>query len=156
MNATAEPTPKVVSEREWREALDAMLTKEKALTRTRDALAAERRRLPMTKIERSYLFDGADGQVSLLDLSNGQPQLLLYHFMFAPGVHGWPSAGCTGCSMFVDNIGQFAVTHLGARGVSFALVSLAPFASVEAYRKRMSGRTAGSHQRTTLSMSIWG
>jgi predicted dithiol-disulfide oxidoreductase (DUF899 family) len=115
--------PKVVAEREWRQALDAMLTKEKALTRTRDALAAERRRLPMTKIEKSYVFDGADGQVSLLDLFDGRPQLLLYHFMFAPGVHGWPSAGCPGCSMFVDNIGQFAVPHLSARGVSLALVS---------------------------------
>jgi len=62
MNATAKPMPKVVAEREWRQALDAMLTKEKALTRTRDALAAERRRLPMTKIEKSYLFDGADGR----------------------------------------------------------------------------------------------
>src|SRR5262249_60805814 len=65
MNATAEPMPKVVAEREWRQALDAMLTKEKALTRTRDALAAERRRLPMVKIEKSYVFDGADGQMSL-------------------------------------------------------------------------------------------
>jgi len=138
MDATAEPMPKVVAEREWRQALGVMLAKEKALTRTRDALAAERRRLPMTKIEKSYLFDGADGQVSLLDLFEGRPQLLLYHFMFAPGVHGWPSAGCPGCSMFVDNIGQFAVPHLSARGVSLALVSLAPFASVEAYRKRMS------------------
>jgi predicted dithiol-disulfide oxidoreductase (DUF899 family) len=138
MNATAEPMPKVVAEREWRQALDAMLTKEKALTRTRDALAAERRRLPMTRIEKSYVFDGADGQVSLPDLFDGRPQLLLYHFMFAPGVRGWPSAGCPGCSMFVDNIGQFAMPHLSARGVSLALVSLAPFASVEAYRKRMS------------------
>src|SRR5690242_2380585 len=138
MNSTAEPMPEVVAEREWRQALDAMLAKEKALTRTRDALAAERRRLPMMKIEKSYVFDGADRQVTLLDLFEGRRQLLLYHFMFAPGVHGWPTAGCPGCSMFLDNIGQFTPVHLAARGVSLAVVSRAPLASIEAYRKRMS------------------
>src|ERR1700741_2955881 len=130
--------PPIVSAEEWAVAREKLLVKEKAATRAHDALAAERCRLPMVLIDKKYHFDGPNGRASLLDLFNGQPQLLLYHFMFAPGVHGWPSAGCPGCSMFVDNIGQFAVTHLGARGVSFALVSLAPFASVEAYRKRMS------------------
>jgi predicted dithiol-disulfide oxidoreductase (DUF899 family) len=75
--------------------------------------------------------------VSLLDLFEGRPQLLLYHFMFAPGVHGWPDAGCPGCSMFLDNIGQFTPVHLKARGVSLAVVSRAPLANIEAYRKRM-------------------
>jgi len=138
MQSTAEPMPMVVSEGEWRVASDALLAKEKALTAARDALAAERRRLPMVKVDRPYIFDGADGEASLLDLFEGRPQLLLYHFMFAPGVNGWPSAGCPGCSMFTDNIGQFAPAHLNARGVSLALVSRAPLATLEAYRKRMS------------------
>jgi predicted dithiol-disulfide oxidoreductase (DUF899 family) len=138
MASTAEPMPMVVSENEWRVASEALLAKEKALTRARDALAAERRSLPMVKVEKRYVFDGAEGEVSLLDLFEGRPQLLLYHFMFAPGVNGWPSAGCPGCSMFTDNIGQFAPAQLNARGVSLALVSRAPLANIAAYRKRMS------------------
>jgi predicted dithiol-disulfide oxidoreductase (DUF899 family) len=129
--------PEIVSEAQWRKAHDALLAKEKALTKARDALAAERRRLPMTKVERAYMFEGAEGEVSLSDLFDGRPQLLLYHFMFAPTVHGWPAAGCPGCSMFTDNIGQFAAEHLSARGVSLALVSRAPLANIQAYRKRM-------------------
>jgi predicted dithiol-disulfide oxidoreductase (DUF899 family) len=137
MTQKAESAPMVVSEAEWRAASDALLVKEKALTRRRDALAAERRRAPMVRIEKPYAFEGAGGEVSLLDLFEGRPQLLLYHFMFAPGVHGWPSAGCPGCSMFTDNIGQFTAPHLNARGVSLALVSRAPLANIEAYRQRM-------------------
>ena len=137
MPPPAEPMPPVVSADEWRAASDALLAKEKALTRARDALAAERRKLPMVKVEQQYLFDGVDGAVSLFELFEGRPQLLLYHFMFAPGVDGWPSAGCPGCSMFTDNIGQFTPAHLSARGVSLALVSRAPLANIEAYRKRM-------------------
>ena len=130
--------PRVVSGEEWRRAREALLIKEKELTDARDALAAERRRLPMVRIDRRYLFDGPDGEVSLLDLFEGRSQLLLYHFMFAPGVDGWPSAGCPGCSMFTDNIGQFARVHLCARSVSFAVVSRAPIDNIETYRKRMS------------------
>ena len=92
----------------------------------------------MARVEKSYVFDGPDGEVSLLELFEGRAQLLLYHFMFAPGVDGWASAGCPGCSMFTDNIGQFAPAHLNARGVSLALVSRAPLANIEAYRQRMS------------------
>src|SRR5262249_4877876 len=115
-----------------------VLGKEKELSGARDALAGERRRLPMFRVEKDYVFEGPKGAVRLLDLFEGRPQLLLYHFMFAPGVHGWPTAGCPGCSMFLDNIGQFTPTHLKAHGVSFAVVSLAPLANLEAYRKRMS------------------
>lgn len=104
--------PNVVSQAEWDAARLAFLAKEKEMTRARDALAAERRRLPMVRIEKKYVFDGPNGKVSLLDLFEGRPQLIVYHFMFAPGVHGWPTAGCPGCSMFTDNIGQFALTHL--------------------------------------------
>ena len=138
MPLTPTAFPKVVSASEWQQAHDAQLAKEKAWTRAKDALAAERRRLPMVKIETPYTFDGPSGPVTLLDLFEDRPQLLLYHFMFAPNAHGWPNAGCPGCSMFVDNIGQFTPAHLNARGVSLALVSLAPIEKVEAYRQRMS------------------
>jgi predicted dithiol-disulfide oxidoreductase (DUF899 family) len=131
------PLPPIVSEAEWRAARGALLVKEKALTRQLDALAAERRRLPMTRIEQDYAFESTDGPVSLAGLFDGRPQLLLYHFMFAPGVHGWPDAGCPGCSMYTDNLGQFTPTHLAHRGVSLALVSRAPLANIQAYRARM-------------------
>ena len=127
--------PNVVSPAEWQAALDEHRAKEKAATRARDVLAAERRRLPMVRIEKDYVFDGPDGPARLVDLFEGRRQLLLYHFMFAPGVDGWPDAGCDGCSMFVDQIGHLA--HLHARDTSFALVSRAPIANLEAYRRRM-------------------
>ncbi|MGH3032010.1 MAG: DUF899 domain-containing protein [Gaiellaceae bacterium] len=127
--------PPVVSEAEWQAAHEKLLAEEKEATRARDALAAERRRLPMVEIDKAYVFEGPDGERSLLDLFEGRRQLVLYHFMFAPGVDGWPSAGCGGCSMFVDNVGHLA--HLHARDTSFALVSRAPLASIESYRERM-------------------
>ncbi|HKC22849.1 MAG TPA: DUF899 domain-containing protein [Gaiellaceae bacterium] len=123
--------PRVVSPGEWQEARDALLAEEKAATRERDALAAKRRRLPMVRIEKSYVLAGPDGKATLLDLFEGRRQLLLYHFMFGPN----QNAGCDGCSMFVDQIGHLA--HLAARDTSFALVSRAPRAKIEAYRKRM-------------------
>ena len=138
MSSTKLALPKVVSQEEWLAARNALLAKEKELTHARDALAAERRRMPMARVEKQYVFAGPGGDVSLLDLFEGRQQLLLYHFMFAPGVNGWPTAGCPGCSMFTDNIGQFTPVHLKARGVSLALVSRAPLANIEAYRKRMS------------------
>jgi predicted dithiol-disulfide oxidoreductase (DUF899 family) len=137
MSLPTEALPRIVSADEWRAAGEALLMKEKELTRARDALAAERRRLPMVRVEKTYSFDGPAGKVTLLDLFEGRPQLLLYHFMFAPGVDGWPSAACPGCSMFADNIGQFALVHLHARDASFAIVSRAPLANIESYKKRM-------------------
>ena len=113
----------IVSREEWQRARDQLLVKEKAATRARDALAAERRRLPMVRIEKDYVFDGPDGKVGLLDLFEGRRQLIIYHFMFAPGVDGWPSAGCPGCSMVVDHLGP--LQHLHARDTSLALVSRA-------------------------------
>lgn len=127
--------PEIVEQTEWQAALDAITAKEKAATRERDALAAERRRLPMVPIDEPYVFTGPHGTVRLLDLFEGRRQLIVYHFMFAPGVHGWPTAGCPGCSMFVDQVGHLA--HLHARGTSFCLVSLAPLENIEPYRQRM-------------------
>ena len=137
MNAAPKAFPKTVTATEWQRAHDELLAKEKALTHAKDALSAERRQLPMAKVEKQYKFEGSSGPVSLLDLFEGRPQLLLYHFMFAPGVNGWPDAGCPGCSMFVDNIGQFTPVHLKARGISLAMVSRAPLANITAYQKRM-------------------
>ncbi len=127
--------PRVVSREEWQRESERLLVKEKAATRARDALAAERRRLPMVEIDKDYIFEGPGGDVRLLDLFDGKSQLLLYHFMFAPSVNGWPEAGCPGCSMFIDNLGHPA--HLLARDVSFAAVSIAPLANIQAYKKRM-------------------
>jgi predicted dithiol-disulfide oxidoreductase (DUF899 family) len=123
--------PPIVSEEEWEAARDALLVREKEATRARDALAAERRRLPRVQIDKGYVFDGPEGKATLLDLFEGRRQLLLYHFMFGPN----QEVGCDGCSMVVDQIGHLA--HLHARDTSFALVSRAPIAKIEAYRKRM-------------------
>src|SRR5438270_4425012 len=127
--------PQVVSPAEGQAAREALLVKEKEATRARDALAAERRRLPMVRIDKDYVFEGADGKRRLLELFDGRRQLILYHFMFAPGVEGWPDAGCPGCTMFVDQVGHLA--HLHARDTSFVLVSRAPLANLERYRQRM-------------------
>ncbi len=127
--------PRIVWPAEWRAARENLLVKEKAATRARDALAGERRRLPMVRIEKDYVFEGPDGKANLLDLFEGRRQLIIYHFMFAPVVEGWPEAGCPGCSFFVDQIGH--LTHLHARDTSFALVSRAPLANIQRYQKRM-------------------
>ena len=134
-NENAIKYPKIVDKAEWQKARDALLVKEKAATRARDALAAERRRLPMVKIEKQYVFQGPKGKLSLLDLFEGRRQLLLYHFMFAPPVPGWPDAGCVGCSMVTDQFGHPA--HLYARDTSFCLVSVAPLKNIEKYKQRM-------------------
>jgi len=123
--------PPVVSLKDWEAAAEQLRVKEKQATRARDALAAERRRLPRVRIEKAYTLQGPDGSAPLVDLFEGRRQLLLYHFMFGPN----QEAGCDGCSMVVDQIGHLA--HLHARDTSFALVSRAPIARIEAYRKRM-------------------
>jgi predicted dithiol-disulfide oxidoreductase (DUF899 family) len=127
--------PPVVTEEEWRVALADVIAKEKEATRARDALASKRRRLPRVRIDKDYVFEGPDGKASLLELFEGRRQLILYHFMFAPGVDGWPDAGCPGCSFFADQIPHLA--HLHTRDTSFVLVSLAPLDKIAAYKKRM-------------------
>jgi predicted dithiol-disulfide oxidoreductase (DUF899 family) len=123
--------PRSVSRSEWQEGRAALLVKEKEATRALDALAAERRRLPMVRIEKDYTFEGPDGLVRLRDIFAGRRQLAIYHFMFGPG----EEEPCTGCSSFTDNIGD--LSHLHARDTSFALMSRAPLAELEAYRRRM-------------------
>lgn len=130
--------PPVVSQEAWQAARERLLLREKRATRERDALAADRRRLPMVRISKDYWFDSSEGEASLPGLFEGRRQLILYHFMFAPGVHGWPDAGCPGCSMFVDTLGHPA--HLHARDTTLALVSRAPLEKLEPFRRRMGWR----------------
>src|SRR5260370_41344504 len=99
-------TPKVVSPNEWEAARQELLVKEKKVTRARDALAAERRRMPWVAVEKEYGFDGPKGKASLLDLFEGRRQLIVYRAFFEPGVHGWPEHACIGWSMLADQIGH--------------------------------------------------
>jgi predicted dithiol-disulfide oxidoreductase (DUF899 family) len=123
--------PRIVSQDEWQHARAELLIKEKVATKAHDVLNAERRRLPMVKIEREYRFEGPDGMATLHDLFEGRRQLIIYHFMFGPD----DDEGCRGCSMFVDNIGHPA--HLHARDTSLAVISRAPLAKTEPFRARM-------------------
>ncbi|HYZ02155.1 MAG TPA: DUF899 domain-containing protein [Candidatus Binatia bacterium] len=123
--------PNVVSTEEWQAANDRLIAREKALMKQGDALAAERRRQPMMRIEKEYEFEGPDGKASLLDLFEGRRQLFVYNFMFGPN----QDVGCDGCSMLVDQLTH--LSHLHARDTSFALVSRAPFEKLERYRRRM-------------------
>ena len=124
--------PRIVSHDEWLAARAELLIKEKEATRARDKLNAERRRLPMVKIEKEYLFESPDGKVSLLDLFNGRRQLVIYHFMFDPS---WDD-GCPSCTNLVDNLPS-RLTRLHARDTSLVLVSRAPFSKLEPYKTRM-------------------
>ncbi|MFG0288149.1 MAG: DUF899 family protein [Rhodopirellula sp. JB044] len=134
---TESPTglPAIVCRQEWRVAIERLREKEKEHTRNKDALSAERRRLPMVKIEKEYVFEGTEGPRCLGDLFDGRRQLAIYHFMFAENVGGWPDAGCVGCSTLVDHLGPLA--HIHARDLSLALVSRAPLSQLEPYKKRM-------------------
>src|SRR5271166_3707947 len=95
-------TPPIVSQQEWEAARQQLLLKEKALTRSRDALAAERRRMPWLAVDKKYEFDGPKGKVSLLDLFEGRRQLIVYRAFFEPTVFGWPEHACRGCSLGAD------------------------------------------------------
>jgi predicted dithiol-disulfide oxidoreductase (DUF899 family) len=123
--------PEIVPREQWHAAREQLLAKEKAATRARDALNAERRRLPMVEIDQEYVFEGGDGKATLPDLFEGRPQLVIYHFMFAPE---W-DAGCRSCSGFLDQIGHLA--HLKARGTTFAAVSRAPYTKILPFKARM-------------------
>lgn len=124
--------PPVVSRAEWLAARKALLAREKESTRQRDALSAERRRLPMVRVEKEYVFDSPHGRTTLRDLFGKHPQLIVYHFMFDPG---WDE-GCKSCAYFADNF-TGALIHLAARNTAFAVVSRAPLAKLEAFKRRM-------------------
>ena len=134
MEQVIEPSgalPPVVSRTEWESARAELLQQEKALTRMKDAVSAQRRRLPMVRVESEYRFDGERGEVGLLDLFEGRRQLIVQHFMYGTD---W-TAGCDGCSMMADHIGP--LSHLHARDTSFVLVSRAPLSSLVPFRERM-------------------
>ncbi|MCX5420035.1 DUF899 domain-containing protein [Streptomyces sp. NBC_00078] len=123
--------PEIVSREQWLAAREELLAKEKAATRARDALNAERRRLPMVEVDEAYVFEGGDGKATLPDLFEGRLQLVIYHFMFAPE---W-DAGCRSCSGFLDQIGHLA--HMWARGTTFVAVSRAPYTKILPFKARM-------------------
>ena len=125
----------VVSKQEWEAAREKMLVKEKAMTRARDALAAERRRMPWMAVEKAYAFEGPKGKASLVDLFDGRRQLIVYRAFFEPGVHGWPEHACIGCSMVADQVAHLA--HLNARDTTLAFVSRAPQADIARLKARM-------------------
>src|SRR3979409_1679165 len=120
-------TPPIVSPEAWEAARQQMLAKEKALTRARDALAAERRRMPWMAVEKAYEFEGPQGKVSLLDLFEGRRQLIVYRAFFEPGVFGWPEHACRGCSLGADQVAHLA--HLNVRDTTLASASRAPRAA---------------------------
>src|SRR5215472_16332545 len=128
-------TPSVVSQQEWEAARQQLLMKEKAFTRSRDALAAEHRRMPWLAVEKKYEFDGPKGKVSLLDLFGGRRQLIVYRAFFEPGVFGWPEHACRGCSLGADQVGHLA--HLNARDTTLVFASRAPQADIERVKARM-------------------
>ncbi len=128
-------TPTVVSPNEWLAARKKLLVKEKELTRLRDQIADERRKLPWVKVEKDYIFNGSQGQQSLADLFGDKSQLMIYHFMLGPE---WEE-GCTSCSFWADNFDGIDI-HLAHRDISFLAVSRAGYDKLAAYKKRMGWR----------------
>jgi predicted dithiol-disulfide oxidoreductase (DUF899 family) len=128
-------TPPIVSPEAWEAARRQMLVKEKTATRARDALAAERRRMPWMAVEKPYQFDGPTGKVNLLDLFEGRRQLIVYRAFFEPGVFGWPEHACRGCSLGADQVSHLA--HLNARNTTLAYASRAPQPDIARLKLRM-------------------
>jgi len=128
MNTTTAHPP-IVSRAEWRARRVQLLEKEKETKRLMDGIAAERRRLPMVRIDKDYVFEGPNGACRLADIFEGKDQLIVYHFMFDPA---WEK-GCPGCTGFVDALGDLSL--LAERNTAFALIARAPFAKLDAYRK---------------------
>lgn len=131
MTATKTALPEAVSNDEWWAALRVLREKEKELTRAADALAAQRRRLPMVPVEEAYTFSGPEGELSLLDLFNGRRQMIVYCAMLEPG-----APPCVGCSMVMDNIGH-NLAHVNARDMTFVFTSPAPQEEITALQQRM-------------------
>ena len=127
--------PPIVSPQEWEDARQRLLVKEKELTRARDALAAERRRMPRMAIEKDYRFEGPDGPATLTDLFDGRRQLVVYRFFYQPDVEGWPERGCTGCSFLADQVSHLA--HLNARDTTLVFVSRAPQPKIQRMKAEM-------------------
>src|SRR5258708_1447393 len=140
--------PPIVSQQEWEAARQQLLVKEKALTRSRDALAAERRRMPWMTVEKNYEFDGPNGKVSLLDLFGGRRQLIVYRAFFEPGVFGWPEHACRGCSLGADQVTNLA--HVNARDTTLVYASRAPQGDIA----RLQARTGWEMPWYTITDSV--
>jgi predicted dithiol-disulfide oxidoreductase (DUF899 family) len=132
MMESMEGLPEVVSRDTWLAARKELLAREKELTKQRDALAADRRRLPMVRVEKDYVFTGPEGEVRLVDLFGGRRQLMVGHFMFRPD---W-DAGCPSCSAGADEMSEGHLRHLATRDTTFVYVSRAPIEKIEAYKAR--------------------
>jgi predicted dithiol-disulfide oxidoreductase (DUF899 family) len=130
MTTATIPHPQIASEDQWRVARLELLNHEKEATKHQDRVAAERRRLPMVKVEKSYEFEGPNGKKSLLDLFEGRSQLIVYHFMFDPD---WDE-GCSGCTGYVDALGDLSM--LNERNTTFVLISRAPLGKLDAYKEK--------------------
>jgi predicted dithiol-disulfide oxidoreductase (DUF899 family) len=128
-------TPPIVSAEKWKAAHRKMHEKEIALTRARDNLAAERRRMPWLAVEKTYEFEGPEGKANLVDLFQGRRQLIVYRAFFEPGVDGWPAHACRGCSMVADQVAH--VAHLNARDTTLAFASRAPQSDIRRLKTRM-------------------
>jgi predicted dithiol-disulfide oxidoreductase (DUF899 family) len=145
-------TPPIVSSQEWNEARDRLLVKEKEFTRARDALAAQRRRMPWTAVEKEYRFDGPDGPASLLELFEGRRQLIVYRAFYGPEVTtyaeggAYPERACVGCSMVADQVAHPA--HLNARDTSLAFASRAPQEDIAGLKSRMGWQAIPSYTLT--------
>ena len=124
--------PRIVTRDEWLVARKDLLAKEKGLTKARDKLNAERRALPMVEIEKDYVFDGPNGKVRLVDMFEGRPQLIVYHFMFHPE---WED-GCPSCTAGTDELSPGFLEHLHTRGTSYAMVSRAPLEKLERWKAK--------------------
>src|SRR6202453_939405 len=117
-------TPPIVTSQEWEAARQQLLVQEKELTRARDALAAQRRRMPWLLVEKDYAFGGPEGMVGLPRVFQGRRQLIVYRAFFEPGVYGWPEHACPGCSLVADQISH--LSHLNARDTTLVFASRAP------------------------------
>jgi predicted dithiol-disulfide oxidoreductase (DUF899 family) len=125
----------IVSRADWLVARKDLLKREKELTRLRDQLSAERRALPWVKIDKEYIFDAPEGEVTLAELFDRRSQLFIKHFMLGPG----QTTQCVGCSLEVDHI-EGILPHLENHDVTYAVVARAPIEEIEAVRKRMGWR----------------
>jgi predicted dithiol-disulfide oxidoreductase (DUF899 family) len=130
-----ESHPPVVTPEEWEAARGALLVKEKAHTRARDALAAERRRMPWMAVDKDYAFEGPGGAMRLLDLFAGRRQLIVYRAFFESDVFGWPDHACRGCSLGADQVSNLA--HLNARDTTLVYASRAPQTDIARVKARM-------------------
>jgi predicted dithiol-disulfide oxidoreductase (DUF899 family) len=135
MSTSVMEKPQIVSQEEWLAARENLLATEKQLTHQRDALAAERRRMPWLAVEMQYEFDGPKGKVGLLDLFEGRRQLIVYRAFFEPGVFGWPDQACRGCSLGADQVSH--LSHLNARDTTLVYASRAQQPDIARLKEKM-------------------